>query len=90
MAFTGNIKEPDLLILDDWGLKTISSQDRHDLLEIIEERHPNRSTIVASQLPIDHWHEYIGAPTIADAILDRLLEKAHRIVLKGQSMRNTK
>lgn len=84
------IAKVDLLILDDWGLKTITTPERLDLLEIIEERHPHRSAIVASQLPIDHWHEFIGAPTIADAILDRLLEKAHRILLKGESMRKTK
>jgi DNA replication protein DnaC len=84
------IAKVDLMILDDWGLKAMSAQERHDLLEIIEERHPNRSTIIASQLPIDHWHEYIGVPTIADAILDRLLEKAHRIALKGESLRKTK
>jgi|ERR1051326_3746704 DNA replication protein DnaC len=84
------ITKVDLMILDDWGLKAMSAQERHDLLEIIEERHPNRSTIIASQLPFDHWHEFIGAPTIADAILDRLLEKAHRIALKGESLRKTK
>ena len=84
------ITRVDLLILDDWGLKPINAQERLDLLEIIEERHPVRATIVASQLPVDHWHEAIGSATIADAILDRLLEKSHRICLKGESMRLTK
>lgn len=84
------ITKADLLILDDWGLKAMSAQERHDLLEIIEERHPCRSTIVASQLPVDHWHEAIGAAAIADAVLDRLLEKSHRICLKGESMRKRK
>lgn len=80
----------DLLILDDWGLKALSAPERHDLLEIIEERHPHRATIVASQLPIEHWHEAVGAATIADALLDRLLEKSHRICLKGESRRKIK
>jgi DNA replication protein DnaC len=84
------ISKVDLLILDDWGLKILSAQERHDLLEIIEERHPKGAMLVASQLPVDHWHEAIGAATIADAILDRLLEKSHRICLKGESMRKTK
>lgn len=84
------IAKVDLLILDDFGLKTIGVQERHDLLEIVEERHPNRATIIASQLPVEHWHEAIGAATIADAILDRLLEKSHRICLKGESLRKTK
>ena len=80
----------DLLILDDWGLKALATQERHDMLEIIEERNNSRSTLVTSQLPIDHWHEYIGNPTLADAILDRLLENAHRINLNGESLRKTK
>jgi DNA replication protein DnaC len=80
----------DLLILDDWGLKPLCAQERHDLFEIIEERHHSRATLVTSQLPIDHWHDYIGNPTLADAILDRLLEKAHRLHIKGESLRKTK
>jgi DNA replication protein DnaC len=66
---------------------SISPKQRHDLLEILEDRHGLRSTIVASQLPVDAWHEMIGEPTLADAILDRLIHSAHKITLKGDSMR---
>ena len=77
----------ELLILDDWGMQKVTAQQRQDLMEIIEDRHGRRSTLIASQLPIDHWHEYIGEATLADAILDRLLHGAHRIALSGESMR---
>jgi len=77
----------DLLILDDWGLAPMVRQQRHDLLEMIEDRHGLRSTLVTSQLPVDSWHEYIGDSTLADAILDRLVHSAYRIKLKGDSMR---
>ncbi len=77
----------DLLILDDWGLQTISTSQRHDLMEVIEDRHGRRSTLIASQLPTEHWHEHIGEATLADAILDRLLHSAHRLPLTGDSMR---
>jgi DNA replication protein DnaC len=80
----------DLLILDDWGIQKVSAAQRNDLMEVIEDRHGRRSTLIASQLPTDHWHEYIGEATIADAILDRLLHGAHRINLTGESMRKTK
>jgi DNA replication protein DnaC len=76
-----------VLILDDWGLEPISPEARHDLLEILEERYGRRSTIVTSQLPIDKWHEVIGDPTYADAILDRLVHNANRIELIGDSLR---
>lgn len=76
-----------LLILDDWGLAPLSSEQRRDLLEIMDDRHGRGSTIVTSQLPVEHWHEVIGDPTIADAVLDRLVHNAHRIVLKGESLR---
>jgi len=79
-----------LLIVDDWGLKPLVKDQSHDLLEILEDRHGLRSTIVTSQLPVDHWHEIIGHPTIADAILDRLIHNAYRINLKGESMRKNK
>jgi len=75
----------DVLVIDDWGTGTTQEQERNDLLEIMDDRHGTRSTIVASQLPIDKWHASIGEPTIADAILDRLFHNAHRIVLKGAS-----
>lgn len=77
----------DLLVLDDWGIQKINVQQRQDLMEVIEDRHGRRSTLIASQLPIDHWHNYIGEATLADAILDRLLHGAHRLNLRGESMR---
>jgi DNA replication protein DnaC len=80
----------DLLILDDYGLFPLIQEQRHDLLEILEDRHHIRSTLVTSQLPLEHWHEQIGDPTLADAILDRLVHNAHKLHLKGESMRKTK
>jgi DNA replication protein DnaC len=79
-----------LLILDDWGLTPLSDEHRRDLLEIFEDRYGIRSTIVTSQLPLEHWHEYIADPTLADAILDRLIHNAHKITMKGESMRKNK
>jgi DNA replication protein DnaC len=76
-----------ILVIDDLGLAPMTDSERRDLLEVIEERHGNASTIITSQLPIDNWHEHIGDPTIADAILDRLIHNAHKINLKGVSMR---
>jgi DNA replication protein DnaC len=81
------LAKADLLILDDWGLAPLADVERRDLLEILEDRYRSKSTLVTSQLPIEHWHEYIGSPTLADAILDRLVHGAHKIVLKGGSMR---
>lgn len=80
----------DLLILDDWGIQKITAPQRNDLMEVIEDRHNRRATLIASQLPIEHWHQYIGEATLADAILDRLLHAAHRIVLEGESLRKSK
>jgi DNA replication protein DnaC len=81
----------DLLIFDDFGLSpALNSQQRRDLFNLIEDRHQIKSTIMTSQLPVQHWHDHIGDPTTADAILDRLLENAHRIELNGGSMRKTK
>jgi DNA replication protein DnaC len=80
----------DLLILDDFGLtQSLTSQQRQDLFNLIEDRHQLKSTLITSQLPIKHWHEYIAEPTTADAILDRLLQNARRLELKGNSMRKT-
>ena len=76
-----------LLILDDWGLAPLDAGARHDLLEILEERYGRRSTMITSQLPVDRWHDIIGDPTYADAILDRLIHNAHRIELTGESLR---
>ena len=77
----------DLRILDDWGLAPFSDEQRRDLLEIIEDRHDCRATLVTSQLPVEHWHEALGDPTLADAILDRLVHNAYKITLQGESMR---
>lgn len=77
----------DLLVLDDWGLAPLRDQDRRDILEIVEDRYATRSTILTSQMPVEHWHDQIGDATIADAICDRLLHNAHRIVLEGPSWR---
>jgi DNA replication protein DnaC len=79
-----------LLIIDDWALKPLVKEQSHDLLEILEDRHGLRSTLVTSQLPVEHWHEIIANPTLADAILDRLIHNAYRINLKGESMRKKK
>jgi len=77
----------DLLIIDDWGLAKFSDKERRDILEVIEDRQGISSTIIASQIPTDKWHDAIGDPTIADAVLDRLVHNAHQITLKGESMR---
>nr|WP_145206290.1 IS21-like element helper ATPase IstB [Sphingobium sp. B2] len=79
-----------LLILDDWSTHSLNDQQRLDLLEIFEERYRRRSTLITAQLPVAAWHEMIGEPTIADAILDRIVHNAHRITLKGDSMRRQK
>ena len=79
----------ELLIIDDWGLQPMTAPQRNDLMEIIEDRHARRSTLITSQLPIEHWHDYIGEATVADAILDRLLNGAHRLQLIGDSMRRS-
>lgn len=76
-----------VIVIDDLGLAPMSAPERRDLLEVIEDRHGLSSTIVATQLPVENWHDTIGDPTIADAILDRLIHNAHKINLKGDSMR---
>lgn len=80
----------DVLLLDDWGLADLDGQPRADLMEVIDDRSGTRPTSVTSKLPIEHWHAWIGDATIADAILDRLLSRSHRLNLKGQSMRQSK
>lgn len=77
----------DLLVLDDWGLTPLNDEQRRDLLEILDDRFNTRSTLVTSQLPIAHWHEYLGDPTLADAILDRLVHYAYKLNLSGDSLR---
>lgn len=81
------IAKTHLLIIDDFGLKPLETQQRLDLLDIIEDRHRKMATIIASQLPLENWYDIIGDQTIADAILDRLIHTSHRIELKGESMR---
>ena len=74
--------------LDDWGMGAIDSMTRSDLLEIIDDRAGSKATIITSQLPVDHWHAWIGDATIADAILDRIMERNHRFTLTGDSLRS--
>jgi len=81
------IERYDLLILDDFGLQALDSTARMILLEIIEDRHGRKSTIISSQLPVAKWYEMIGDSTVADAILDRMVHTAHRLELKGESLR---
>ena len=85
-----NLAKTNLIVIDDWGLKKLIKEQSHDLLEIFEDRHRLRSVLITSQLPVDHWHEIIGNPTLADAILDRLVHNSYRINLKGESMRKKK
>lgn len=82
-----SLARAELLILDDWGLAPMTSEQGRDLLEIVDDRHGRASTIVTSQLPIDNWHDVIPDPTVADAVLDRLVHTAHRLSLSGESLR---
>lgn len=84
------LKRKDLLIIDDFALASLVEEERRDLLEVVEDRYEVRSTLITSQLPVEHWHDIIGEPTIADAIMDRLVHNAHKINLKGESMRKKK
>jgi DNA replication protein DnaC len=83
------MEKMNLLILDDWGLNPLDTQARLTLLQIIEDRHGRYATIITSQLPVSSWHQYINENTLADAILDRIIHKAHRIELTGESLRKT-
>lgn len=85
-----NIEKTDLLILDDFGLEPLDQENRLMLLEILEDRHGRKSTLIASQLPVKSWYDIIGEKTIADAILDRIVHQSHRVELKGESMRKLK
>ena len=87
MRALGGVK---LLILDDWGLEPLGPEQQRDLLEIVEERYGRGATLITSQLPVDRWHDLIGNPTLADAILDRIVHNAHRIQLRGDSLRRKK
>jgi len=79
-----------LLVLDDWGTAPLTDEQRRDLFEVMEDRYDGGSTLIAAQLPVKHWHKTIGDPTLADAILDRLVHNAYTITLKGESMRKRK
>lgn len=85
-----SISRTDLLIIDDFGLQKLDENNRMDLMEIVEDRNGLRSTMVCSQLPVSSWYEIVGEPTLSDAILDRITSQAHRIELKGESMRKSK
>jgi len=80
----------DLLVMDDWGVAPLSDEGRRDLLELLDDRYDRKSTLVTSQLPVDDWHDYLADPTLADAILDRLVHNAHRLPLSGDSIRKAK
>lgn len=84
------LAKTDVLVLDDWGMGTIDGMTRSDLLEIIDDRAGNKATIITSQLPVEHWHAWIGDATIADAILDRIMQRNHRFTLTGDSLRMQK
>ena len=86
-ALLAKLARVDVLVLDDWGLAPAARPERRDLLEILEDRYGTRSTIITSQLPPTKWHDYLGDPTVADAICDRVLHNAHRLVLQGPSRR---
>ena len=85
-----SLEKNDLIILDDFGLQPMDTNTRLALLQILEERYERKSMIIASQLPISKWYDYIGDPTLADAIMDRLIANANKIELKGESMRQRK
>ncbi len=84
------IAKADLILLDDWGLSSLTDREQRDFLEILEDRHGIRSTVLAGQIPVEHWHELMKNPTLADAIMDRLIHNAYKINLKGESMRKKK
>jgi DNA replication protein DnaC len=77
----------DLLLLDDWGLAPIGQSERNDLLELLDDRTTGKATLITSQLPVEHWYTYLNDPTLADAILDRIVHGSHRLALKGESLR---
>jgi DNA replication protein DnaC len=89
-SLLGRLARADVLVVDDWAMSPLSEAERRDFWEICEDRYQTRSTILTSQVPVANWHEQIGDATVADGILDRLVHNAHRIDLKGESMRKTK
>ena len=88
MGLLKKIAKTDLIALDDWGLTPTTAQDRAHLLEVLDDRVGEKSTAILSQLPVEEWHPYLGEPTLADAILDRLVHRSHRLALTGPSMRD--
>ncbi len=82
-----SLEKQDVLVLDDWGLTRLTQSQQEDLFQLLEDRMHRRSTIATSQLPVEHWHETMDNPTIADALLDRLVQPAYRIQLEGDSLR---
>tara|TARA_R110000822_G_scaffold97549_1_gene221233 strand:+ start:3937 stop:4704 length:768 start_codon:yes stop_codon:yes gene_type:complete len=86
-GFFRNLAKVDLIVLDDFGLTPMADSTQRDLLEILDDRYAKKSTLITSQLPIDQWHTYLGDPTLADAMLDRLVHNSHRLTLTGESMR---
>jgi len=80
----------DVMVLDDWGVAPMTAENRRDLLEILDDRYEKKSTLITSQLPVEKWHRYLEDPTLADAILDRVVHNAYRVELKGESMRKRK
>lgn len=90
VKFRTQLAKANLLILDDWGMVPVDGMGLHDLLELVDDRVNTGSLIITSQLPVTTWHEYLGEPTVADAILDRILHNAHKILVSGESMRRSK
>ena len=88
--YLATLAKTDLLILDDWGLAPLNQVERNDLLEVLDDRVGTRSTLITSQLPVAHWHAYLNDPTLADAILDRIVHAAHKVSLEGESLRKPK
>jgi len=89
-TFLRQLAKADLIIIDDFGLAPLPDANRRDLLEILDDRYDRRSTLITSQLPVEQWHKYLEDPTLADAILDRLIHNSYRLTLKGESMRKQK
>jgi DNA replication protein DnaC len=88
--FFNKLSKVHLLIIDDWGMKSLTNEQYRDFLEIIDDRHLSASTLITSQFPLKHWHDHIGNPTAADAILDRIIHNCHKIEMQGESMRKLK
>ena len=89
-SFFRSLAKIDLLVLDDFGIAPIAGQTQRDLLEVLDDRYDKKSTLITSQLPVEQWHAYLGYPTLADAILDRLVHNSYRLNLAGDSMRKRK